>query len=620
MTQKSPIDEILTGKITRDSSLLDSKTTFALQDELPKLPVPDLYQTCDKFLSWVQPLLSDTDFQKTSMAVKKFLKHGGDGAKLQNSLIQWSQRDEKASWLEDLWEETYLSFRKTLPINSNVFYVCDDNPDHKNLTQTQKAARTIISVLQFKNLIDTGTLEIDEERGNPLCMVQYQRLFTATRIPLKGKDISRNPYLKARPTSMDAGHIIVHCRGRLFRMDVYESPGKLRRAEEIERDLTAINELAEQGEEIHPCGILTTLPRDEWAETRQYMIELNSKNESLLDIIESAIFSLCLDDSSPENLLDTSRVMMHGDGKNRWFDKSFQLIVCQNGLTALNIEHSRLDGSVIGKLQKHILNDNGAHNWQGENDIAPRFQELKFIFDTRLKEAISRAGNMFDELIKDTQVRVLEFTKFGKDKIKSIKVSPDAFAQMAIQLVQFNVFGKCFNTYEAVMTRRFLHGRTEAMRSVTPESIRFVENMTAGKRDLKACAESLREAAKAHIERLTECKSGQGVQRHLFGLSRMYDINGDRLGISSVPEFFTDIGWKTLCYDNLSTSTSDPNGLTLAGYGPVVDDGFGVRYVIKNDRINFNITSKTEKTDQLNQFVGFLKESLINMSDLLDKY
>ena len=218
MKQERPQPEIVSGKSADDLNSIHSNATFALQDELPLLPVPDLYQTCDKFLSWVQPLLSDADFQKINMVVKKFLQEDGDGPKLQNSLIQWSQGDEKASWLEDLWEETYLSFRKTFPINSNVLYVSDDSPNHRNLTQTQKAARTIISVLQFKNLIDTGALEIDEERGNPLCMVQYQRLFTSTRIPLKGKDISRNPYSKNRPTSMDAGHIIVHCQGRMFRM------------------------------------------------------------------------------------------------------------------------------------------------------------------------------------------------------------------------------------------------------------------------------------------------------------------------------------------------------------------------------------------------------------------
>jgi carnitine O-acetyltransferase len=617
MTQDNLQDERLSKKNSVDLDSLRSAGTFELQDKLPLLPIPELKQTCEKFLVWVKPLLNDGEFQKTSLTVKKFMQVDGEGAKLQQSMIEWSQGKGMESWLEDLWEETYLSFRKSLPVNSNVFYVCDDNPSHKNLTQTQKAAALIISVLQFKELIDSGTLEVDHERCKPLCMVQYKRLFNSTRIPLKEKDVSKNPFSKNRPTLSDAGYIMVHCQGRLFSLNVYEHGRKMRKAQEIERDLAAIRELANEEPELYSCGILTTLPRDEWAEIREYMITVDSQNELLLDTIEGAIFSICLEDSQPETLTDTSRLMMHGDGKDRWFDKSLQLIVCRNGTTALNVEHSRLDGSVIGRLQKHILGDNGAYKWQEEKNLKSRFQELRFKLNGKLKEDITRASHIFDELIKDTHVRVLEFVNFGKDRIKSIKASPDAFVQMAIQLAQFNVFGQCYNTYEAVMTRRFLHGRTEAMRSVTPESVRFVQKMNENSKGRGACEESLREAVKMHVERLAECKNGQGVQRHLFGLLRMYEINGSELNITTMPEIFTDTGWKKICYDRLSTSTSGPNGLTLAGYGPVVDDGFGVRYVIKDNRINFNISSKAKKKDQLNRFVEQLEEGLNNMADLL---
>lgn len=406
MTQNNLQDERLSKKNSVGLDSMTSAGTFELQDKLPLLPIPELKQTCEKFLAWVKPLLNDGEFQKTSLIVKKFMQVDGEGAKLQQSLIEWSQVKGMKSWLEGLWEETYLSFRKSLPINSNVFYICDDNPNHENLTQTQKAAALIISVLQFKELIDSGTLEVDNERGKPLCMVQYQRLFNSTRIPLKEKDVSRNPFSKNRPTFSDAGYIMVHCQGRLFSLNVYEYGRKMRRAQEIESDLAAIRELANEEPEIYSCGILTTLPRDEWAETREYMMTTDAQNELLLDTIEGAIFSICLEDSQPETLIETSHLMMHGDGKDRWFDKSLQLIVCRNGTTALNVEHSRLDGSVIGRLQKHILGDNGAYKWQEEKNLKPRFQELRFKLNGKLREDITRAIHVFDELIKDTHVRV----------------------------------------------------------------------------------------------------------------------------------------------------------------------------------------------------------------------
>jgi carnitine O-acetyltransferase len=32
--------------------------------------------------------------------------------------------------------------------------------------------------------------------------------------------------------------------------------------------------------------------------------------------------------------------MLHSNGHNRWFDKSIQLIVCENGKAGINMEHS----------------------------------------------------------------------------------------------------------------------------------------------------------------------------------------------------------------------------------------------------------------------------------------
>ena len=38
--------------------------------------------------------------------------------------------------------------------------------------------------------------------------------------------------------------------------------------------------------------------------------------------------------------------MFHGNMYNRWFDKSFSIIICANGVIGSNVEHSRLDATV----------------------------------------------------------------------------------------------------------------------------------------------------------------------------------------------------------------------------------------------------------------------------------
>ena len=79
------------------------------QAALPLLPVPDLGQTCVRYLRSVRPLLTDAEFEKTLGAVAAFAV-GGQGGELQRRLR--ARRGEKrgSSWLADWWNHlAYLS-------------------------------------------------------------------------------------------------------------------------------------------------------------------------------------------------------------------------------------------------------------------------------------------------------------------------------------------------------------------------------------------------------------------------------------------------------------------------------------------------------------------------------
>lgn len=54
------------------------------------------------------------------------------------------------------------------------------------------------------------------------------------------------------------------------------------------------------------------------------------------------------------------------------------------------------------------------------------------------------------------------------------QVSPDAYIQCALQLAYFKDAGKFALTYEASMTRMYLLGRTETVRSLTNELAAFI--------------------------------------------------------------------------------------------------------------------------------------------------
>lgn len=67
------------------------------------------------------------------------------------------------------------------------------------------------------------------------------------------------------------------------------------------------------------------------------------------------------------------------------------------------------------------------------------------------------------------------FDKFGADAIKTIKLSPDSFIQIAMQVTFYNLQKKPPAHYESAALRRFINSRTECIRSTCTESVEFAE-------------------------------------------------------------------------------------------------------------------------------------------------
>jgi Choline/Carnitine o-acyltransferase len=64
--------------------------------------------------------------------------------------------------------------------------------------------------------------------------------------------------------------------------------------------------------------------------------------------VETALFCVCLDDTTPRDTQQPCALLLHGDGgPNRWYDKSLSLIVFPDGRAGLNVEHCELDGTTV---------------------------------------------------------------------------------------------------------------------------------------------------------------------------------------------------------------------------------------------------------------------------------
>lgn len=70
--------------------------TFAHQDKLPKLPIPELESSCQKYIAALKPLQSAKEHNDTVLSINEFLK--SDGPVLQDKLKKYASG--KANYIE----------------------------------------------------------------------------------------------------------------------------------------------------------------------------------------------------------------------------------------------------------------------------------------------------------------------------------------------------------------------------------------------------------------------------------------------------------------------------------------------------------------------------------------
>ena len=89
---------------------------------------------------------------------------------------------------------------------------------------------------------------------------------------------------------------------------------------------------------------------------------------------------------------------------------------------------------------------------------------------------------------------------------------------MAFQLAYYRLHGQIPPTYEAASTKSFCHGRTETIRSASPEAALWVKFMSKENQDIDTSVGLFRSAVENHVNLARSAASGQGVDRHLLAL------------------------------------------------------------------------------------------------------
>jgi len=604
-----------------------SGTTYAAQATLPSLPVPELPETLNKLKETLRPIAwSEEEYNAAVKKIEEFSGKEGLGAELQRRLVEHASKNGNAQgthWLEKWWDDAgYMGYRDSVIINVSYYYGFDVPKPGQFASPAERAAGIARAALLFRQKLKEGGVPPEATKEGPLCMDTYRWMFDNCRVPGKdGLDFSTS-YATESPAGNGTGHIIVLRKNRVWKIQAVAEDGSILSTEDIKKQIDYI--YANTTGEYAGVGVLTASNRDVWAADYEHLAS-SPLNAEILKEIHASAFVLCLDASSPADPIAHSRQLWHGaiaggvpvGLQNRWADKPLNFVVFDNAYAGLLGEHSVMDGTPTARMCDNILDwlDAPTFDHGKPSPTAGTPTALDFEVTPQTQAAIEKANAAARELA-ESQAMSFALTNYGKAAIKKFGVSPDSWAQMIVQLAYRRLLAKTSDkpfpqsrvggTYEAATTRKYLKGRTEAIRVVSVESDRFTAGFDSPDLSVAEKKALFDKAAKTHITRAKAAGQGLGVDRHLFGLKKVMKSS------DAAPALFSDPVFNRSSYWVLSTSAIFSKHFPVYGWGEVAPDGYGVAYMTGyDDRLQFTLTSRTEMPNAL-----FMEEIMQASEDL----
>lgn len=585
---------------------------FKYQSQLPKLPVPTLEETAAKYLKSVTPFLSPEQLAATTAKVEEFVRPGGAGSVLQKRLQDFAV--DKDNWLAEWWDDwAYMSYRD--PVVPYVSYFFSHKDINNVIGQDQLYKATLLAhyTLKFMVEVQQETLEPEIIKGNPYCMNAFHYMFNNSRVPAEGADIT-----KVYPGEEHRYFLVI------YKNNFYKVPHH----DPVTGELLSKTQLYNQFQLIKnsnlpegvPVGALTSLNRDEYLAAYENLLK-SPINAATFESIFASSFVICLDDNYPITIEEKSKNCWHGNGRNRFFDKPLEFFVSANGNSGFLGEHSRMDATPTVQLNNYLIaliqkeDPTAFVDLLKLEQLSPEIlpQTLRFDLDPVARQNIASATSKFDETIASHHEEIFQFHGYGKNLIKQFKVSPDAYVQLMMQLAYYKLTGKIRPTYESAATRKFLKGRTETGRSVSIELAAFVKSWSDPSSSIEDKVATFVAAAKQHVSYLVEAADGRGVDRHLFGLKQMLAPGED------IPAVFTDPVFAYSATWYISTSQVPSEYFQSWGWSQVIDQGFGLAYLINSEWIHVHISAKRDYGLRSDHMKWYLTEAALEMKDVLSK-
>ncbi|XP_068855674.1 carnitine O-acetyltransferase-like, partial [Aphelocoma coerulescens] len=364
--------------------------------------------------------------------------------------------------------------------------------------------------LWFAARLLSGVLDYREQllrRDPPEPWVQA--VFGGCRVPGPRRD----EVLRVPPGAQPPPFVTVSVNGQFFLMGVAAPSGRPLPPPALLAALGGLRARAGGGgARAHPpVGLLTGQHRQDWGRVHGHMMR-DRLSRASLGRIQRSLLVLSLDSPvlappggrGPEGV---AAQVLHGGGAgansaNRWWDKTLQLVVGQDGTCGALYDPAVTDGAVVAELLDHAL-EHSRRLGPAPPAAAPPLpppQRLRFSLGPEVAPELERAKRHLDSLAADVDVHCLEHEGFGA----AAGLRPEALVQVALQVAFYRAHGSLCATCEPLSLRRVLPGCTDLLRPPGPPCLALARALDDPDAQPELLLALLREAVEAQDSRTEE--------------------------------------------------------------------------------------------------------------------
>ena len=356
------------------------------------------------------------------------------------------------------------------------------------------------------------------------------------------------------------------------------------------------------------------------------LLALRPGNADALDTIETALFCVCLEDFAPAD--DRAGLRPPAARRQR------QPVVRQGALLrsssptarpASTCEHCGLDGTTILSFVDDLLGSPAAGAVAHGPGRGPRARRpsapVEFVLDDDLRADVAAAAAAFADYAADTATTTLVVRRLRRRR------GPSSCGCRRTRSCRWPTSSRTSGPRgsSAPPTSRsppaqYRHGRTEAMRVVTPEVLAFVAAMDDPAADAATRRAAFRAAAEAHVAAGEGVPGRAGPRAAPVGAAADPEAARRRAGRHRAARAVRHARAGSIMRDDyLSTSSAPSTNIQYFGFGSTSSHCIGVAYVLLPDRFNVYLSTPAPVAAQMHAFADRLREAVSELKELLAK-